>query len=81
MFCTERYTTDASGVPGILAAAESCVLRHLGMLDDAVQEGPILLGPAPMDADFLISVLLSWLDRDKIASWAPISGIGQCCDD
>jgi glutathione S-transferase len=66
---------------GIRAAAESFVLRHHEMLDDAVQEGPFLLGPAPMGADFLISVLLSWLDRDKIASWAPISGIGQCCDD
>ena len=71
MFYTERYTTDPSGVPGIRAAAESYVLRHLEMLDDAVGEGPFLLGPAPMGVDYLIWVVLSWLHRDKVASCAP----------
>jgi glutathione S-transferase len=71
MFYSERYTTDPSGVPGIRAAAESYVLRHLGMLDDAVGKGPFLLGPSPMGVDFLIWVVLSWLDRDKVATCAP----------
>lgn len=71
MFYTERYTTEPPGVPGIRAAAESYVLRHLGMLDDVMGQGPFLLGPAPMGVDFLIWVVLSWLDRDKVASVAP----------
>lgn len=71
IYYTDRYTTDASGVPGIKAAAEAYVLRHLAMLDAVVKEGPYLLGPSPMGVDFLIWVILSWLDRDQVASCAP----------
>jgi len=71
MFYTERYTTDPAGVPGIREAAESYVLRHLELLDAAVGDGPFMFGPAPMGVDYLICVILSWLDRDKVASCAP----------
>lgn len=71
MFYTGRYTTDPAGIPGIEAAAEAYVLRHLGMLDAVVRQGPYLLGPAPMGVDFLIWVVLSWLDREKVERSAP----------
>jgi glutathione S-transferase len=68
---TGRYTTDPSGIPGIKEAAETYAMRHLGMLDDVVKAGPFLLGPTPMGVDFLIWVILSWLDREKVAGCAP----------
>jgi GST-like protein len=71
MFYTERYTTDPDGVPGVRAAAEAYVHHHLGLLAAVVGEGPFLLGPAPMGVDYLITVILSWLDRDNVAGTAP----------
>lgn len=71
MFYTQRYTADPSGVPGVRAAAGAYVHHHLGLLDTVVGEGPFLFGPAPMGVDYLISVILSWLDQDKLASVAP----------
>jgi glutathione S-transferase len=71
MFYTERYTTDPEGVPGVHAAAEAYVRHHLGLLDAVVGEGPFLLGSAPMGVDYLISVILSWLDQNELASVAP----------
>ncbi len=71
MFYTERYTTDPVGVPGIKAAAEAYVLRHLALLGDAIGEGPFLLGSKPMGVDFLLWVILTWLDRDQVATAAP----------
>jgi glutathione S-transferase len=71
LFYTERYTTDPAGVPGVRDAAEAYVLRHLQFVDAVVGEGPFLLGPAPMGLDYLITVILSWLDQDKVAGVAP----------
>ena len=70
-FYTERYTTDPAGVPGVREAAEAYVLRHLEQLNAVVGEGPFLFGPAPMGVDYLITVILSWLDQDKVARAAP----------
>jgi glutathione S-transferase len=71
MYYSARYTTDPTGGPGIKAAAEAYAMRHLAMLDDVVKDGPFLLGPAPTGVDFLIWVILSWLDTDRVAGCAP----------
>ncbi|QYK42564.1 MAG: glutathione S-transferase family protein [Paracoccaceae bacterium] len=71
VYYTDRYTTDPAGVPGIKAAAEAYVFRHLALLEDAVGAGPFLLGSGPMGVDFLIWVILTWLDRDQVSATAP----------
>lgn len=71
VYYTDRYTTDPAGVPGIKAAAEAYVFRHLALLEDAIGAGPFLLGGEPMGVDFLIWVILTWLDRDQVATTAP----------
>lgn len=71
VYYTDRYTTDPAGVPGIKAAAEAYVLRHLELLEEAMGQGPFLLGPGPMGVDCLIWVILTWLDRDQITAAAP----------
>jgi glutathione S-transferase len=71
IYYSDRYTTDPTGASGIREAAQAYVMRHLALLDAIVTEGPFLLGPAPMGVDFLIWVLLSWLDRDQVAACAP----------
>jgi glutathione S-transferase len=71
IYYTDRYTTDATGVPGIKDAARAYVMRHLELLDGVIEQGPFLLGPSPMGVDFLLWVILSWLDRDEVAARAP----------
>jgi glutathione S-transferase len=70
-YYADRYTTDPAGADGIRAAADAYVMRHLALLDGAVTGGPFLLGAAPMAVDYLLCVLLSWLNRDDFASVAP----------
>lgn len=71
IYYTDRYTTDRAGIPGIKAAAEAYALRHLAILETVVAQGPFLLGPAPMGVDYMITVLLSWLEEEQVRPVAP----------
>ncbi len=62
---------DPAGMPGIRAAAEAHVMRHLALIEDAAGRGAFLPGAARMGVDFLIWVLLTPLDRDRVAAVAP----------
>jgi hypothetical protein len=49
----------------------STPIRRPVISDGAVTGGPFLHGPAPMAVDYLLTVLLPWLDRDEVAASAP----------
>ena len=71
VYYTDRYTTDPAGVAGVRAAAEAYVARHFALLQDAMGDGPFLLGPRPMAVDLVIWILVSWTGLDTVRASAP----------
>ena len=71
VYYTDRYTTDPAGVAGLRAAAEAYVARHFALLQDAMGDGPFLLGPRSMAVDLVIWILVSWTGLDTVRASAP----------
>jgi GST-like protein len=76
-FYADRYTTDPHGADGVKAAADAYVRRHLALLDQALAEGPFLLGQRLMAVDCLIWVILSWLTPEDTSAAPRIAALAR----
>jgi glutathione S-transferase len=61
-YYTDRYTTDAAGVPAVLAAALAALRVACDYLADAIGPGPFLLGERCTVADVYLAMLAPWAD-------------------
>ncbi len=60
VYYPERYSTDPSSEAGIKAAAEADLNDQFGILDDALDPGPYLLGETFSAVDILLWMLIQW---------------------
>lgn len=70
-FYTERYTTDPAGVDGIRAAADAYILRHLDLFAEAIETRPFVAGQQPCGVDFLLWILVTWLEPEMREAMDP----------
>ncbi|MBM3519581.1 MAG: glutathione S-transferase family protein [Alphaproteobacteria bacterium] len=61
LFYPERYTTDAAGCDGIKAKALDGMNAELGILADALGQGPFMLGEKMSALDIYAAMLTSWV--------------------
>jgi glutathione S-transferase len=59
-YYADRYSTDPSAAEGIQAAAAKELDDQFGILDDALDPGPYLLGEAYSAADIMLWMLVQW---------------------
>lgn len=60
IYYSERFSTDPGAAEGIKAAAEADLDAQFGILDDALEPGPYLLGDAFSAVDILLWTLIQW---------------------
>lgn len=70
-FYSDRYTTDPAGTDGIRSAADAYILRHLGLFAEAIGSGPFYAGSNPGGVDFLLWIMLSWLEPETLEAADP----------
>ncbi len=60
LFYADRFTTDATGIDGIEAAARTDIDHYFAVLNDALDPGPYLLGETYSAADAYLWMLAKW---------------------
>ena len=60
IYYSERYSTDPSAAEGVKAAAEAELDDQFGILDEALDPGPYLLGEAFSAVDIMLWMLVQW---------------------
>lgn len=66
-FYPERYTTDPAGVPGVKAAGAAHMAKAFGIIDEALADGPFVVGGALSIADVYLATLMTW-SKDPITA-------------
>jgi glutathione S-transferase len=66
---TDRYTTatDPADIAKVRAAALAYVIRHFNLLANAMEDGPFVMGENPMAVDYVVFIVMAWLDHKQIA--------------
>jgi len=64
-YYSDRFSTDPSAAEGVKAAAEADLDHQFGILDDALDPGPYLLGESYSAADILLWMLVHWHPDEK----------------
>ena len=60
VYYSDRFSTDPSAADGIKAAAEASLDEEFGILNDALDPGPYLLGETFSAVDILLWMLVEW---------------------
>jgi glutathione S-transferase/GST-like protein len=60
VYYSERFSTDPSAAEAIKAAAEADLDDQFGILDDALDPGPYLLGETFSAVDIMLWMLIQW---------------------
>ncbi len=60
IYYPQYYTTDLAGTVGIKAKALPAMARELGILSDAIGEGPFILGATMSAVDIYAAMLSTW---------------------
>ena len=60
LYYPQRYTSDEAGAPGVKQAAEQEFERCAGLIEQALDAGPFLLGATMSVADLYIAMLTEW---------------------
>lgn len=67
----DRYTADPATAAAVRAAAVAYVGRNLEIYEDALTDGPYLLGAHFSVADIFAWMLCHWVDRDWLRTRCP----------
>jgi glutathione S-transferase/GST-like protein len=71
-YYSERYSTDPDAAEGIKAAAANDLDDQFGILDDALDPGPYLLGETYSAVDIMLWMLVQWHpDLTRLSEKAP----------
>jgi len=65
LFYADRFTTDATGIDGIVASARADMDRYFSILNDALDPGPYLLGETFSAVDVYLWMLAKWHPDEK----------------
>ena len=60
IYYPQYYTADPAGIAGIKAKALPAMSRELGILSNAIGEGPFILGAAMSAVDIYAAMLATW---------------------
>lgn len=64
-YYSDRYTTDPSGGDAVRSAAEQALARQWTIIENLLQPGPFLLGPARSVFDLYMLMLSGWTEHAK----------------
>ncbi len=65
LFYADRFTTDATGIDGIVASARADMDSYFAVLNDALDPGPYLLGETFSAVDVYLWMLAKWHPDEK----------------
>ncbi len=72
LFYPDQFTNDANGEDGVMASGRADMDRYFGILNDALDPGPYLLGQIFSAADIYLWMLAGWHpDREKLVEMNP----------
>jgi glutathione S-transferase len=60
IYYAQRYSTDPNAADGIKVSAEAELNHHFGIIDDALDPGPYLLGEMYSAVDIFLWMLIQW---------------------
>ena len=72
LFYADQFTVDPSGEDGVKASAQADMDRFFGIMNDALEPGPYLLGQTFSAADIYLWMLAGWhVDPEKLMELNP----------